>query len=66
MPMLSLGIENLKSFKSEINGNIALLCHSASVTSDLTHSIDVVKGLFGERLKKLFWASTRTCHRCPR
>ena len=54
MPMLSLGIENLKSFKSEIDGNIALLCHSASVTSNLTHSIDVVKNLFGERLKKLF------------
>lgn len=54
MPMLSLGIENLKSFKSEISGNIGFLCHSASVTSDLTHSIEVVQGLYGERLKKLF------------
>ena len=52
--MISLGIENLKSFKNEIKGNIGLLCHSASVTSDLTHSIDVVQGLFGDRLKKLF------------
>jgi len=54
MPMLSLGIENLKSFKSEIKGNIGLLCHSASVASDLTHSIDIVKNLFGDRLQKLF------------
>ena len=57
MPMLSLGIENLKSFKNEIHGNIGLLCHSASVTSDLSHSIDVVQQLFGSRLKKLFGPS---------
>ena len=52
--MISLGIENLKSFKNEIKGNIGLLCHSASVASSLTHTIDIVLDLYGHRLKKLF------------
>ena len=54
MSKLTLGIENLHSYAASINGNIGLLCHSASVSRDLRHSVDIVKEVFGDRLVKLF------------
>lgn len=40
--------------QKSIKGNIAYLCHSASITSNLTLGIFPLKKLFGSRLKKLF------------
>lgn len=40
--------------QKSMKGNIAYLCHAASVTGDLTLGIFPLKRLFGSRLKKLF------------
>ncbi|UXX80380.1 DUF1343 domain-containing protein [Reichenbachiella carrageenanivorans] len=37
-----------------IKGNIGYLCHAASVDINYNHGIDIVKSIFGSRLKKLF------------
>lgn len=52
--MTTTGLESLKSNHSDIKGNVGYLCHAASIDSSYTHGIDVVKSIFGERLKKLF------------
>lgn len=42
------------SLQNTFKGNVALLCHNASVNSDLTHSSLVFKKIFGSRFTKLF------------
>jgi uncharacterized protein YbbC (DUF1343 family) len=37
-----------------IKGNIALLCHSASIDKRYRHSVQILKKHFGNRLKKIF------------
>lgn len=54
MAKVILGIDQINENKHLFDGNIALLSHSASVTSDLRHSAIVFKEVFGERLTKLF------------
>ena len=54
MGKVILGIDQVENFKDSFIGNIALLSHSASVNSKLTHSAEVFYRLFGERLIKLF------------
>ncbi|MEP2024528.1 MAG: DUF1343 domain-containing protein [Reichenbachiella sp.] len=52
--MVTTGLESLKKNNSNLKGNVGYLCHAASVDSNYTHGIDVMKSLFGSRLKKLF------------
>ncbi|WP_422360901.1 exo-beta-N-acetylmuramidase NamZ family protein [Reichenbachiella sp.] len=52
--MVTTGLESLKKNHSDIKGNIGYLCHAASIDSNYNHGIDIVKSIFGERLKKLF------------
>lgn len=55
--MTILGIDQLQnnsSFQKLVKGNIAYLCHSASLNSNLEFGVDVVKKIFGQRLKALF------------
>jgi len=57
MAMVITGIERLKteqSLRDDFQGNIALLCHSASVDSQLNHSLIVFKEIFGDQVKKVF------------
>lgn len=46
-------LENDKTLQASIKGNIALLCHSASITSDYHFAPDIFKKIYGERFKKL-------------
>ncbi|UXP33474.1 DUF1343 domain-containing protein [Reichenbachiella agarivorans] len=48
------GLSQLKDHVSSIKGNVAYLCHAASVDEHYQHGILTVKNLFGDRLKKLF------------
>ena len=55
--MVTTGLENLlndKNLQSQFKGNIALLCHSASVDNNLNHSLSRFKELFGDQLVKVF------------
>jgi len=55
--MIKIGIEKLKTDKniqSLFKGNIALLCHSASVDQDLNSSVQIFKDIFGDKFTKLF------------
>lgn len=44
----------LDGYVQEIKGNVAYLCHAASVDENYRHGIYKIKSLFGNRLKKLF------------
>jgi len=51
------GLEVLKSSKTlqeRIKGNVAYLCHSASVDNNFISGIDILQNIFGKRLIKLF------------
>lgn len=51
------GLERLsleKNLSDQFKGNIAYLCHSASVNSQLEHGAVVFKNIFGSRFKKIF------------
>ncbi len=49
------GLDRLKTISVDYNNqNIALLCHGASVNSELDHSINIFKSVFGDSLKKVF------------
>ncbi len=48
------GLDLLKDHLQEVTGNVGYLCHPASIDSGYQHGIEVVKALFGNRLKKLF------------
>ncbi|SMD34873.1 Uncharacterized conserved protein YbbC, DUF1343 family [Reichenbachiella faecimaris] len=52
--MMQTGLESLQKNHAGINGSVGYLCHAASVDSNYAHGIDVVKSIFGSRLKKLF------------
>ena len=55
--MVTTGLEHLlqeKTLFDKFKGNVALLCHSASVDSKLNHSLIRFKEAFGERLVKVF------------
>ncbi len=47
-------LEHSKEIQSEIKGNVAYLCNSASVNSELVHGIYILKKVFGSRFKKIF------------
>lgn len=55
--MLKIGLERLKEEKSlqdKLVGNIALLCHSASVDKNFEIAVNIFKDLFKERFVKIF------------
>jgi uncharacterized protein YbbC (DUF1343 family) len=55
--MLKIGLERIKEDKSlqdKFVGNIALLCHSASVDSNFEIAVNIFEELFGERFTKVF------------
>lgn len=39
---------------NKLSGNLGLLCHSASVSRDFSHSVEVLSSHVGDRLKKIF------------
>ncbi|MDA1339662.1 MAG: DUF1343 domain-containing protein, partial [Proteobacteria bacterium] len=43
-----------KNIQKSFNGNVALLCHNASIDSAFTHSALKFKEIFGSRFVKLF------------
>lgn len=54
---VSTGLDKLlnsKEIQSKYSGNIALLCHSASVDKNLNHALPALINVFGERLVKVF------------
>lgn len=49
------GLDHLKKYdSSHFPGNIGLVCHAASVDSNLNHAIFVFSKLFNQKLKKIF------------
>lgn len=54
--MITNGIELLdrENELSKIKGNVALLCHSASVDRNFKHSVKILKDKIGKRLIKIF------------
>jgi len=55
--MVQTGLDRLlqePSLQHQIHGNIAYLCHSASVDASAQHGVIGLKAVFGERLKALF------------
>lgn len=55
--MVNTGLDKLinsKSIQDSIKGNVAYLCHSASIDKNLTHGLIQLKKIFGERLVKVF------------
>lgn len=47
-------LANNKQLQQSFTGNVALLCHSASVASDYTHALDIFDRVFKERFTKIF------------
>lgn len=57
MSQVQTGIMRLRdeeSLQSKYKGNVALLCHSASIDNKYKHSLEIVKEIFGNRLIKVF------------
>ncbi|WP_127716115.1 exo-beta-N-acetylmuramidase NamZ domain-containing protein [Halobacteriovorax sp. HLS] len=54
--MTITGIERLdeQTQLDKIEGNVALLCHSASVDRNFKHSVEILNSFIGNRLKKIF------------
>lgn len=55
--MVITGLDRLlseKNLQEKFKGNIAYLCHSASVTKDLEHGLIALQRVFGDRLIKIF------------
>lgn len=53
----TIGLERLiqePELQKKIEGNIAFLCHSATITSNFEHGLPKLIEVFGERLKKVF------------
>lgn len=48
------GLDLLEVNQEQIKGNIAYLCHNASVTKELKPGYMLLKELFGNRVKKIF------------
>ncbi len=52
---VKLGLDQLKKLPAEnYPGNIALLCHSASIDSNINHALSLFESKFGERWSKIF------------
>ena len=57
MAVVSTGLDRLiseKSLQEKFKGNVAYLCHSASVTKDLEHGLIALQRVFGKKLIKIF------------
>ncbi len=57
MTQIKIGLERLRddaSLQNKVTGNIALLCHSASIDSKFKVAPLIFKEIFGERFIKLF------------
>ena len=57
MNIINTGIEELSKnnqLQKKIKGNIALLCHSASINQCYQHSVNIVKSIFPKQLIKIF------------
>ena len=55
MGKVQTGLDRLTALDpGTISGNIALLCHSASVDSELCHALAIVESRFGDRFTKIF------------
>ncbi len=57
MSTVRTGLQRLiedASIQKKFKGNIAYLCHSASVTKDLEHGLIAIHKIFGHQLKKVF------------
>ncbi len=56
MPRVKSGLERLKDEGKRLLGNrrVGLLCHQASVTSELEHATEVIRSIRGARLHALF------------
>ncbi len=57
MSSVITGLEVLKASKQlqeSIKGNVAYLCHSASVDNNFVSGIEILQNIFGKRLIKLF------------
>ena len=55
--MTLTGLDQLvqdNALSDRFKGNVAYLCHGASVTKDLTHGLAHLKSIFGKRLLKAF------------
>ncbi len=47
-------LSNDKNLQSKFKGNVALLCHNASIDSSYTHAVLKFKEIFGNRFVKIF------------
>ncbi len=57
MQLVKTGIMRLrdsKELQAKYKGNIAILCHSASIDENYKHSLEIMIDIFGERLTKVF------------
>lgn len=57
MTAVSTGIMRLrdeKSLQEKYKGNIAILCHSASIDENYKHSLEIMLETFGDKIKKVF------------
>lgn len=57
MKQVKTGLQQLRMnavAADDYQGNVGYLCHSASIDEKLNHGIEVIQGIFGNRLKKLF------------
>lgn len=52
--MVVTGLDSLKTNNLALKGNIGYLCHAATVDSQYNHGIDVIKSVYGSKLKKIF------------
>nr|WP_299341528.1 DUF1343 domain-containing protein [Allomuricauda sp.] len=53
--VVGLGVlEKDIDLQQQFKGNVALLCHNASVNSKCRHAVFIFQSIFGNRLKKLF------------
>lgn len=57
MQKVAVGLEILAKdtlLQQQFKGNVALLCHNASIDSKCTHATFIFKSIFGDRFKKIF------------
>lgn len=57
MSQVQTGIMRLKNerdLQNKFTGNVAILCHSASIDESYNHSLEVLIEIYGERVKKVF------------
>lgn len=54
MKKVATGLDVLLNDYSRFKGNVALLCHNASIDADCVHAVFRFKEMFGERFIKIF------------